>query len=91
MSKEYTEAMENRAEAMTGERIACENCSERVVFLMKDKDHEFSIGLTTMLQCLEFAISHGDLPKLPSSWTSAVGRAYDVEFEYDTWYVDNSV
>lgn len=88
MNNDHKPAMENRAEAMAGERIVCENCSERVVFLMKDKDHEFSVGLTMVLQCLEFAVRNGDLPKLPSSWVGAVERAYDVQFEDEAWYND---
>lgn len=53
---ETKEIFFNRAEAEDAEHICCDNCFEQVVFLLKDKDHEFSIGLTTVLRCLEFAI-----------------------------------
>lgn len=78
----------NRAEAVEAEKMYCENCNEKAVFLLKDKDHEFSMGLTTVLQCLEFAIKSGCLPKLPMSWCSDVGDAYDVEFDCDVSYYD---
>lgn len=78
----------NRAEAAKAEKMFCENCNEKAVFLMRDKDHEFSMGLTTVLQCLEFAIKSGCLPKLPSSWVGAVERFYDVEFDNSAQYSD---
>ena len=63
----------NRAEIENAESIACENCFEDIVFYLKDSNsHEFSMGLSTVLECLKFAIEHGDLPKLPLSWISRV-------------------
>lgn len=78
----------NRTDVLSAEKICCENCFERVVFLLKDKEHEFSMGLTTVLQCLEFAIRSGALPKLPSSWVGATERFYNVEFDDSTQYSD---
>lgn len=62
----------NRADVEKAESIHCENCFEKVIFLLKDKDHEFSMGLSTVLECLAFAIKNGDLPKLPLSWVNLV-------------------
>lgn len=75
-----------RAEVKAAERIACDNCFESTVFLMKDKDHEFSVGLSTILQCVEFAIKQGQLPKLPDSWCSSIGSRYNIWFDDDAMY-----
>lgn len=85
---ENKEIFFNRAEAVEAEKMHCENCFEEAVFLLKDKDHEFSMGLTTVLQCLEFAVRNGCLPKLPNSWVGAVERFYNVEFDGSTQYSD---
>lgn len=85
---ENKEIFFNRAEAVDAEKMYCENCCEKAVFLLKDKDHEFSMGLTTVLQCLEFAIENGVLPKLPNSWVGAVERAYNLEFDDSVQYSD---
>lgn len=85
---DHKEIFFNRAEAVEAETMYCENCCEKAVFLLKDKDHEFSMGLTTVLQCIEFAIRSGALPKLPMSWCADVGDAYDIGFDCDVSYYD---
>ena len=72
----------NRAEIENAEHICCDNCFEQVVFLLKDKDHEFSMGLNTILDCLAFAIESGDLPKLPLSWVSKVYDEHSPDIAY---------
>lgn len=72
----------NRAEVKNAERTNCENCFEPLVFLLKDKDHEFSMGLSTVLNCLAFAIENGDLPKLPLSWVYLVYNRNVSEISY---------
>ena len=72
----------NRAEVENAEKIYCENCFEQVVFMLKDKDHEFSMGLSTVLECLKFAIENGELPKLPLSWVNIVYRKNISEISY---------
>jgi hypothetical protein len=39
---------------------------------MKDKQHEFSIGLRTILYCLTIAEKEGYVPKLPADWWELV-------------------
>lgn len=73
----------NRAEVKEAERIYCDNCFENVVFLLKDNDHEFSIGLSTVLECLIFAIQQGELPKLPQSWLSCADIVCDTKFSFN--------
>lgn len=61
----------NRAE-FKGEQhkdvTGCENCDESLVFAMRDNYHEFSLGLRTILKCLEVAEKEGYVPKLPPEW-----------------------
>ena len=54
----------------------CENCNELLVFAMKDKYHEFSLGLRTVLECLRVAETEGYVPKLPSDWWISVKNHY---------------
>ncbi len=46
----------------------CPNCDELLVFALKDQYHEFSMGLSTVLQLLLVAEKQGYVPKLPSEW-----------------------
>lgn len=78
----------NRAEVESAERISCEKCFERVVFSLKDNYHDFSVGLTTVLECLAFAISQGELPKLPRSWCADVEHALNITFGEEISYYD---
>ena len=73
----------NRAELEMAERVYCDNCFEHVVFMLRDKDHEFSMGLITVMQCLAFAIENGDLPKLPQSWLADVDFALNTKFNFN--------
>lgn len=86
--KKCKEIFFNRAQAEGAERIHCENCFETVVFLMKDKEHKFSVGLMTVLECLEYAVKSGDLPKLPQSWCSDVEAAFNIAFDEGVSYYD---
>lgn len=45
-----------------------ECCTEELVFAMKDKYHEFSVGLTTILHCLAIAEAEGYVPKIDTDW-----------------------
>ena len=50
---------------------SCESCNEMMVFAMRDKYHEFSIGLQTILECLRIAEQEGYVPQLPPEWWNA--------------------
>lgn len=78
---------DNMAEVKSAERVQCEDCPEQLVFWARDPTGEFPIGLRTILQCLEFAVLNGDLPKLPSDWTSLVEGSLGVPFDDDSWYL----
>lgn len=77
-NNEFQEEYSNEAKVESYEEISCEDCYEQVIFLLKDKDHEFSVGMHTILECLAFAIENGDLPKLPRSWLRDVDKNYHI-------------
>lgn len=78
---ELKEIFFNRADIEKAEKVACDNCFEHMVFMLRDsQQHEFSVGITTVLECLAFAISTGDLPKLPLSWLDDVDQVYNTAF-----------
>lgn len=45
---------------------------EQLVFAMKDKTHNFTIGLDTIIECLKIAEDEGCVPKLPERWWNEV-------------------
>lgn len=48
--------------------VLCPHCDEPLVFGMKDKFHEFSIGLTAILECVVVAEQEGYIPTFPDEW-----------------------
>lgn len=92
LNKKHKEIFFTRAEMENAERICCDNCFEQVIFMMRDREHEFSIGLTTVLECLIFAVRNGDLPKLPQSWLSDVDTVCHTAYasDEDISYFDNN-
>ena len=54
---------------------------EPVYFRMKDSVHEFSIGFSDVLKCVEFAEKEGLLPELPREWWGMVKRKYEIPFD----------
>lgn len=84
----------NKAEVENAEQIVCDNCFEEIVFMLRDSHgQEFSLGLTTVLECIAFAISEGNLPKLPASWLSDVDHNYGTGYSEneDLFYSDNRI
>lgn len=46
---------ENRATLQAGRAASendCERCGDPLIFAMQDRQHQFSLGLVTVLQCL---------------------------------------
>lgn len=79
--KELKDIFFNRTEVGKSEQIVCDNCFEQVVFMLRDSQgNDFSVGLTTVLECLAFAVSEGNLPKLPISWLSNVDHTCGTGF-----------
>lgn len=80
-NSELKEIFFNRADVEEAERTVCNNCFEHMVFMLRDsQQHEFSVGLSTILECLVYAVSTGDLPKLPRSWLNDVDHVYGTAF-----------
>ena len=59
------------------EHSDCEECLENYVFKLRDKEHEFFVGLTTILSCLLFAESEGAIPRINDEWWIAINNVYE--------------
>lgn len=57
--------------------ILCDNCTEKYLFHLKNKNGEFSVGLIDILKCLAFAERKGVVPPISEEWWLAVQRHYD--------------
>ncbi|MDH3000188.1 hypothetical protein A1D23_08325 [Chelonobacter oris] len=44
----------------------CEMCDEPLYFALRDRHHEFSLPLSTLLECLKFAENEGVIPAIPT-------------------------
>lgn len=73
----------NRASVINEENLTCDNCHEHTIFFLKDNYHEFSMGLSTVLECVMFAIRKGDLPKLPDTWLDLIDSQYRTQYSID--------
>lgn len=51
-------------------------CADPLLFAMRDKYHEFTMGLFTVLQCLRLAEKAGHIPPLPMGWWASVEYTY---------------
>jgi hypothetical protein len=73
-------AFNNRAGPPDGEvkaeTLLGDCCSDPLVFAMRDRHHDFSIGLLTVLKCLKVAEQEGFVPPLPEDWWPSVKYAY---------------
>ena len=54
----------------------CEDDLEDYVFLMRQGDRQFPIGLRTILACLAFAEYEGAVPKIPDEWWNRINNRY---------------
>ena len=78
--KKHEEVFFNRAKIEAAATVDCEYHDERAVFAMRDSHGNlFSVGLSTILDCVYFSIIQGYLPKLPSSWLRLACSAYESE------------
>lgn len=58
----------------------CEVCDEMLVFGLKDRHHTFSLGLTTVLECLRAAEQSGYVPPLSTGWWVSLDQMYHLKF-----------
>lgn len=50
-----------------------------MVFAMQDKHHQFTLGLSTILECLHAAEQEGAVPRLPEDWWLALSTRYNLD------------
>ena len=58
------------------EDLYCGCCSNHLLFAMRDEHHEFTLGITTILECLLAAVDQGAVPPLPDEWWREVVNHY---------------
>ena len=58
------------------DHMDCDDCTEDYVFLMRQGDREFGMGLSTVLAALAFAEHEGAVPPLPTEWWLKIARRY---------------
>ena len=70
MVKENHNALFNRADLVESTKDpVCSECDELAIFALRDsKGNEFSLNLSTILECLKFAENQGVLPPINESW-----------------------
>lgn len=56
----------------------CDRCDDEIIFRLKDNHHEFSIGLTTILNCLKLAEDKNAIPKLSDKWWMSIKSRYKI-------------
>lgn len=78
MEQRLTEIFKNRAlPEENGQReILCPHCDEALVFAMKDREHEFSLGLSSILECMVIAEHMGYIPPFSGNWWVSLERRY---------------
>lgn len=82
--------LENRSSLVSskGDEVFCEDCGELLVFGMQDKQHTFSLGLSSVLECLSIAERDGFVPKLPDEWWVQVcSQSSKISKNY--WHINN--
>lgn len=60
---------------------ACRLCGQKretedTYFLLKDSGHEFTLGLSDVLDCLKYAESEGMVPPVPIPWWISLAGMY---------------
>lgn len=68
--QDHQAILENRAalEGKTRDPI-CDQCDELAIFALRDNNNnEFSLNLSTILECLKFAENEGIVPPIDEGW-----------------------
>lgn len=60
--------LNNQAKLIDASETQCINCDEPLIFALQDRHHQFSLNLSTLLACLQFAESQHAIPKIPDTW-----------------------
>ncbi|WP_199533062.1 hypothetical protein [Thiopseudomonas alkaliphila] len=72
------EIIENRATlpAQEATKNSHDCCTNHLLFALQDNHHSFSLGITTILECLYVAQSEGAIPELSDDWWHRVMNYY---------------
>ena len=66
------ETFANRAKFIPGQenftKQTCECCYDRIVFALSSNDAHFTVGISTILECLSVAEKEGAIPPIGSDW-----------------------
>lgn len=70
MVKENHNALFNQADLVESTKDpVCSECDELAIFALRDSQgNEFSLNLSTILECLKFAENEGVLPPINEGW-----------------------
>lgn len=71
---DHEKILENRVELRPEEakEVLCQECGEELIFALQDRQHQFSLGLRTVLYCLKAAEAEGCVPPLPDGWWGSI-------------------
>jgi hypothetical protein len=74
----HDEVLNNRAQlsGAPATETDAQSCGHHLLFALRDKHHEFSLDVVTVLQCLQFAEDQGAIPVLPEDWWIAIRGRY---------------
>lgn len=77
----HDEILENRANLQSDpvQEADGQCCGNHLIFALRDRHHDFSLGIDTVLQCLRFAEQQGAIPELPADWWIAVRGRYHLD------------
>jgi len=81
-TKLLCDTFEKRAEFIANSQIIqeCEICDEPIIFALATKNGEnFSVGLTTILECLKIAEKEYHIPPIDSKFWLAVKNDYKLD------------
>lgn len=77
MKKDSINALENIAQKSDlPVQNGCIQCNEPLLFAFQDKNHQFSITLSNILECLAFAEKEGAIPPIDPAWWGRVNAFY---------------
>ncbi len=74
----HDEVIENRAmlQQEDAKKISCPTCDETLVFGMRDSQHDFSLGLLTVLECIAIAEKHEQVPPISQKWWDQIFKRF---------------
>ena len=75
---DHKDILDNRISPVGADAQGLSMSEGEIVFALQDRYHQFSMELSTILQCLRMAEQEGGVPRLPSDWWIQVARRYAI-------------